>query len=53
MEKCKPMKTPLASNWRKEVATSREVVEATVYKQLVGSLIYLMNARPDLCYAVN
>eukprot|EP00253_Pinus_taeda_P036278 PITA_36278 len=39
MEKCKPMQTPLTGNWRKEVATSREVVEATVYRQLVGSLI--------------
>ena len=43
MEKCKPMQTPLAGNWRKEVATSREVVEATVYRQLVGSLMYLVN----------
>eukprot|EP00253_Pinus_taeda_P005743 PITA_05743 len=34
MDKCKPMQTPLAGNWRKEVATSREVVEATVYRQL-------------------
>eukprot|EP00253_Pinus_taeda_P009536 PITA_09536 len=32
MEKCKPMQTPLAGNWRKEVANSREVVEATVYR---------------------
>ena len=39
MEKCKPMQTPLVGNWRKEVATSREVVEATVYRQLVGSLM--------------
>jgi len=43
----------LAGNWRKEVATPREVVEATVYRQLVGSLMYLMNTLPDLCYAVN
>ena len=43
MEKCKPMQTPLADNWRKEVATSREVVEAIVFRQLVGSLMYLMN----------
>ena len=43
MEKCKPMQTPLAGNWRKEGATSREVVEATAYRQLVGSLMYLMN----------
>ena len=53
MEKCKPMQTPLAGNWRKEVATSREVVGATMYKNLVGSLMYLMNTCPDLCYALN
>eukprot|EP00253_Pinus_taeda_P024982 PITA_24982 len=32
MEKCKPMQTPLVGNWRKEDATSGEVVEATVYR---------------------
>ena len=53
MENCKPMQTPLAGNCRNEVATSREVVEATLYRQLVGSLMYLVNTRPDLCYAVN
>eukprot|EP00253_Pinus_taeda_P005290 PITA_05290 len=53
MEKCKPMQTPLAGNWRKEDATSSEVVEATVYWQLMGSLVYLVNTRPDLCYAMN
>ena len=52
MEKCKPMQTPLAGNWRKEVATSREVVDATMYRQLEGSLMYLMNTRPYLCYVV-
>eukprot|EP00253_Pinus_taeda_P027135 PITA_27135 len=41
MEKCKPMQTPLARNWRKEDATSSEVVAATIYQQLVGSLMYL------------
>eukprot|EP00253_Pinus_taeda_P021584 PITA_21584 len=53
MEKCKPMQTPLAGNWRKEDANSGEVVAATVYRQLVGSLLYLVNTRPDLCFAVN
>ena len=32
IEKCKPMQTPLAGNWRKEDATSGEVVAATVYR---------------------
>eukprot|EP00253_Pinus_taeda_P002760 PITA_02760 len=36
MEKCKPMQTPLAGNWRKEDATSGEVVEATTYRQLAA-----------------
>eukprot|EP00253_Pinus_taeda_P004588 PITA_04588 len=43
MEKCKPMQTPLACNWRKQDTTSEEVVEATMYRKLVGSLMYLVN----------
>eukprot|EP00253_Pinus_taeda_P008197 PITA_08197 len=53
MENSKPMQTPLAGNWRKEDATSKEVVEATMYQQLVGSLMYIVNTPPDLCFAVN
>eukprot|EP00253_Pinus_taeda_P031093 PITA_31093 len=53
MDKCKSMQTPLARNWRKEDATSGEVVAATVYRQLVGSLMYLVNTHSDLCFAVN
>jgi len=43
MEKFKTMQTLLAGNWRNKDATSREVVDATVYKHLVGSLVYLVN----------
>ena len=43
MESNKPMETPLVGNWRKEDATSGEVGEATVYRQLVGSQMYLVN----------
>eukprot|EP00253_Pinus_taeda_P035309 PITA_35309 len=31
MEKCKPMQTPLAGNWRKEDATSSELSQAMVH----------------------
>eukprot|EP00253_Pinus_taeda_P003473 PITA_03473 len=30
-----------------------EVVDATVYQQLVGSLMYLVNTQPDMYFAVN
>eukprot|EP00253_Pinus_taeda_P033137 PITA_33137 len=53
MESSKTMETPLAGNWRKEDATSGEVVEATVYRQLLGSLMYLVNTRLDMCYVIN
>jgi hypothetical protein len=53
MEGCKPMDTPLLGNWRKEDATSGEVVDATIYRQLVGSLMYLVNMRSDIWYVVN
>jgi len=53
MERSKPMETPLVGNWRKEDANSREVVEANVYKQLVGSLKYLVNTSMNMCYVVN
>eukprot|EP00253_Pinus_taeda_P035754 PITA_35754 len=53
MHGCKPVDTPLSGGWRKEDATSGEEVDATVYRQLVGSLMYLVNTRTDICYAVN
>ena len=43
MESYKPMNTPLLGNWRKEDVTSGELVDVTVYRQLVGSLMYLVN----------
>ena len=51
MESCKPMETPIVTNWRKEDATSGEEVDANIYQQLVGSLMYLVNTQPDMCYA--
>jgi hypothetical protein len=47
------MHTPLPGNWKKEDATSGEVVDATVYRQLAGSLMYLVNTRPYIFHMVN
>jgi len=53
MDNCKPMETPLLTNWRKEDVTSSEEVDATIYWQLVSSLMYLVNTRPNMCSIVN
>ena len=53
MHGCKPVDTPVPGGWRKEDATSAEVVDAIVYRQLVGSLMYLVNNRPNVCFVVN
>lgn len=43
MERIKPVETSLAGNSRKENFISEEVTEATIYRQLLGSLMYLVN----------
>ena len=30
-----------------------EAVDAMLYRQIIGSLMYLTNTRPDICFAVN
>ena len=53
MEDCRPMSTPMITNWKKLHASEGELVNPTLYRQLIGSLMYLVNSRPDLCFAVN
>ena len=53
MEGYKTMDIPLPEKWRKKDATSGEVVDSTVYRKLVGLLMYLVNTRPEICYVVN
>ena len=53
MEDCRPMSMPMVTNWKKLRAYEGELVDPTLYRQLIGSLMYLVNSRPDLCFAVN
>eukprot|EP00253_Pinus_taeda_P034602 PITA_34602 len=53
MEDCRPMSTPMITNWKKLHASDSELVDPTLYRQLIGSLMYLVNTRPDFCFAVN
>ena len=49
----KAMATPMASNLKLLSDTSSKSVDATMYCQMIGSLMYLTNTRPDICFAVN
>jgi hypothetical protein len=50
MLECKYMNTPMEMNLKLLVDTSSELVDATLYRQIIGSLMYLMNTRPDILF---
>lgn len=55
MIKCKPLPTPMEMNFKKlcgEIAGS-DLANLSEYRQLVGALMFLVNTRPDICFAVN
>ena len=45
----------LATNLKKlsADAAGSDKIDPTMYRQLVGSLMYLVNTRPDICFAVS
>ena len=53
MLECKPMNTPMQAKLKLLVDTSSDLIDATLYRQIIGSLMYLMNTKPDICFAVN
>ena len=53
MEDCILMAMPMVRNFKKFVTLDSELVDPRIYKQLIGSLMYLVNTRPDICFAVN
>jgi hypothetical protein len=53
MLECKSMNTPMETKLKLLVNTSSELIDATLYRQIIGSLMYLTNTRPDICFVVN
>ena len=41
------------SNLKLLADDSSKLVDVTHYRQIIGSLMYLTNTRPDICFAVN
>ena len=50
---CKPSKTPFLSGVKLEEIGSSPMVNNTLYRQLIGCLLYLKHTRSDLYYAVS
>ena len=53
MEDCKPSLTPLPEGLTLSKNTDTPPVDATLYRMLVGKLLFLTKTRPDLTHAVS
>jgi hypothetical protein len=53
MMDCKSMATPMVTNLKLLSDSSSYLVDPTMYKQLIGSLMYLVNTRSDICFTMN
>ena len=50
MMDCKAMTTPMESNMKLLSVYSSESIDSMMYRQMIGSLMYLTNTRPDICF---
>jgi hypothetical protein len=53
MMDCKSMNTPMTTNLNILGASDSDLVDPMMYKQLIGSLMYLVNTRTNIYFAVN
>ena len=49
MMNCKSMSTPLTMNLKLFGDTSSGTIDATLYRKMIGLLMYLTNTQPDIC----
>ena len=48
MLECKAMATPMDTHLKLLVDASSKLVDVTLYRQIIGSLMYLTNIQPDI-----
>jgi hypothetical protein len=53
MLECNSMNTPMEMKLKLLVDTSSKLIDATLYKQIIGSLMYPTNTRPNICFSMN
>ncbi|WVZ70161.1 LOW QUALITY PROTEIN: hypothetical protein U9M48_018849 [Paspalum notatum var. saurae] len=52
MDDCKPIETLMATNAKLEADESAIKVDQTLYRSMIGSLLYLCASRPDIMFSV-
>ena len=52
MDECKPIKTPMPSKGHLDLDKGGKSVDQTVYRSIIGSLLYLTAYRPDIMFSV-
>ena len=52
MEDCKPYLSPFQSGVKLSLTCTSPKVDATLYRQLVGILLYLTHSRPNISFVV-
>ena len=50
---CKVINTLMVTNMKLLNDDSLERADVTLYRQIIGSLMYLTNTRPNICFVVN
>ena len=52
MDECKPIKTPMSSNRHLDLDEGGKMVYHTLYRSIIGSLLYLTASRPGIMFSV-
>ena len=53
MMDCKPMTTLMITNLKRLRSFESSPMDTSRYSQLIGSLMYLVNTLPNICFAIN